>query len=46
MLAVLGVLTPLLRTIANVAAVGGHAVCSELLMPPACKLHMFDSPCY
>ncbi|KAL3130494.1 hypothetical protein ABBQ38_008311 [Trebouxia sp. C0009 RCD-2024] len=36
MLAVLGLLTPLLRTVANVAAMGGHDTCSQLLSPPAC----------
>lgn len=35
-MAVLGLLTPLLRTIANVAALGGHDACSQLLSPPAC----------
>ena len=39
MLAVLGLLTPLLRTLANVAALGGHDACSQLLSLPACKLH-------
>ena len=37
MLAVLGLLTPLLRTLANVAALGGRDACSEVLSNPACK---------
>ena len=42
MLAVLGLLTPLLRTIANVAALGGHDACSQLLSTPACTSY---TPC-
>ena len=45
MLAVLGLLTPLLRTLANVAALGGHDACSELLSPSAGVSFTPDSQC-